>query len=50
MEKEFTYDLTHNEFVSKEEVSRKIKINTQMRYKLEQIKYDKAAYVIILKH
>jgi DNA-directed RNA polymerase subunit E'/Rpb7 len=37
---EFLYDSSTNQFVSKRDPNLKIKINSEIRYKIFQIKYD----------
>ena len=47
MEKNFYYDQTHNFYVSREDANYKIKQTSEIRYKLDQIKYDKGDFVSI---
>ena len=45
IEKEFEYDTTQNVFISKRDINIKIKLDSEIRYKIDQIKYDKGHYV-----
>lgn len=45
MEKNFYYDQTHNFYVSREDANYKIKQTSEIRYKIDQIKYDKGDFV-----
>ena len=44
----YFYDQTHNQFVSKDDPNLKIHNGSEIRYKLDQIKYDKGDFVIFL--
>lgn len=47
MQRTFSYDQTHNQYVSNEDANIKIKQGSEIRYKLDQIKYDKGDIVRI---
>lgn len=43
--KSFSYDKNHNQYVSNDDTNYKIKQGSEIRYKLDQIKYDKGDFV-----
>ena len=39
------YDKTHNQYISKDDPNIKISVGSNIRYKIDQIKYDKNEFV-----
>ena len=45
IQNQYYYDKTHNQFIQKDDPNVKIKVGSEIRYKIDQIKFDKGEYV-----
>eukprot|EP00347_Sterkiella_histriomuscorum_P009126 403342420 len=47
IQNQYAYDKSHNQFISKDDPNLRITVGSNIRYKIDQIKYDKGEYTAV---